>query len=156
MLKTWRKSRILPPRRWVVLYLSIESTILYWAYSFPPSSLDDRSTELIASPKKVVWYRGGSRYVEGCWGVPHLEIQKFPNCHFMFLIDMKFVSKILKNSWRGYSSSSGANFQNFNCSKCISFKLQISKFRTFKISNVELQASKISKFSHSKISKIIE
>ena len=37
------------------------------AHSFPPISLDRRSTELIVSPKKVVGCRGGSRYVKGCW-----------------------------------------------------------------------------------------
>ena len=54
------------------------------AHSFPPSSLDRRSTELIVSPKKVVGCRGGSRNVEGCWGFPYLKIQKLANCHFIF------------------------------------------------------------------------
>ena len=35
------------------------------AHSFPPSSLDRRSAELIVSPKKVVGCRGGNRYFEG-------------------------------------------------------------------------------------------
>ena len=35
----------------------------------PPSSL--------VSPKRVVGGRGGSRYIEGCWGFPYLEIKKF-------------------------------------------------------------------------------
>ena len=55
------------------------------AHSFPPSSLDRRSAELIVSPKKVVGCRGGSRNVEGCWGFPYLKIEKFvgfTNCPF--------------------------------------------------------------------------
>ena len=33
----------------------------------------------------------------GVLGFSDLKIQKLPNVHFMFLIDMKFISKILKN-----------------------------------------------------------
>ena len=29
-----------------------------------------------------LWCRGGSRYVEGCWGFPHLKIQIENNFHF--------------------------------------------------------------------------
>ena len=36
------------------------------AHSFPPCSLDPRSTELIVTPKKVVGCRGGFGNVEGC------------------------------------------------------------------------------------------
>ena len=35
------------------------------AHSFPPSSVDQRSAELILSPKKVVGCRGGSRHGKG-------------------------------------------------------------------------------------------
>ena len=45
-------------------WFSYDSKI-HQAHSFPPSSLDRRSTELIVSPKKVVGCRGGSRNVEG-------------------------------------------------------------------------------------------
>ena len=55
----------------------------FQAHSFPPSSLDYRSTELIVSPKKVVGCKGGSRYVEGFWGLPYLKIEKLANFHFM-------------------------------------------------------------------------
>ena len=48
----------------------------------------------LVSPKRVVGCRGGSRYVEGCWGFPYLKIQ-LQNANFMFFIDIKF-SKILK------------------------------------------------------------
>ena len=54
------------------------------AHSFPPSSLDRRFTELIASPKKVVGCRGGSRNVEGCWGTPYLKIKKTQFLNFQF------------------------------------------------------------------------
>ena len=51
-----------------------------------------------------VWCRDGSRNIEGCWGFPYLEIEKWPNFYFMFLIAMKFISTILKNCLRGSSS----------------------------------------------------
>ena len=38
--------------------------------------------------------RGGNQNVEGCWWFPYLKIEKLPSCHFMFLIDMKFLSNI--------------------------------------------------------------
>ena len=39
----------------------------------------------------------GRRYVEGCWKFPYLKIQKLLNFSFMFLIDVKSISNILKN-----------------------------------------------------------
>ena len=43
---------------------------------------------------KLVGCRGGNRNVEGCWWFPYLKI-KIPNFDFMFLMDVKFISKIL-------------------------------------------------------------
>ena len=77
------------------MYIQIDEP----AHSFSPSSLDYRSTELIVSPKKVVWCMGGSRNVEGCWGVPHLKIEKLPNCQFMFSDRCEF--HIHQKTWNG-------------------------------------------------------
>ena len=38
-----------------------------------------RSAELMVSPKKVVGCKGGSRYVEGCWGFSNFKNFNFPN-----------------------------------------------------------------------------
>ena len=113
-----------------------------------PSSLDYRSTELTVSSKKVVVCRGGSRYVERCWGFPYLKIQKLPICHFMFLVDLKFISKILKNCLRGSSSLFGVRLRLFNFSK-----LQKSKCRRIKQNKTNFEVSKASKL-HISISKI--
>ena len=47
------------------------------------------------SPKKVVGCRGESRNVAGCWGFPYLKIEMLASFHFMLLIDMEFISKML-------------------------------------------------------------
>ena len=49
------------------------------AHSFPPSSLDRRSTEFIVTPKKVVGCRGASRNAEGCWGVSNFKTFNLEN-----------------------------------------------------------------------------
>ena len=41
--------------------------------------------------------RGGSRYVEGCWGSPYLKIKRFLGCWFLgFLVSWFFG---FKDSW---------------------------------------------------------
>ena len=53
------------------------------AHSFPPSSLDYRSTELIVSPKKVVGCRGVPQEGGRVLGIPlheNTKNTKFP-CH---------------------------------------------------------------------------
>ena len=58
------------------------------AHSFPPSSLDYRSTELIVSPKKVVGCRGGSRNVEGAgdFQISNIRNGNFRSSKFQFHI----------------------------------------------------------------------
>ena len=34
--------------------------------------------------------------LRGRWGFSYLKIEKLPNGHFMFLIDMKFISKMFE------------------------------------------------------------
>ena len=66
---------------------------------FHPSSLDRRSMEFIVFPKKVVRCRGGNQNSEGWWGFPYLKIKKFvgfTTFPFHVLIDIKFISKILR------------------------------------------------------------
>ena len=120
------------------------------AHSFPPSSLDRRFTEFIVSPKKVVGCRGGSRNVEG---IPW-KIGKLPNVHFMFLIDMKFISNILKMFLRGSSSVPGARlrfsnfskFSNFKIPQCPKRKDEISEFRTTKFERLQNRNSQFQSF----------
>ena len=40
--------------------------------------------------------KGASRNVEGCWGCPYLKKEKLANVHFIFLIDTKFIFKVLE------------------------------------------------------------
>ena len=48
----------------------------------PPSSL--------VSPKRVIGCRGGSRQVEGCWGIPCLKIKKLLGLNFQSFEFSKF------------------------------------------------------------------
>ena len=71
----------------------------------------------------IIMVQGGSRYVEGCGGFPYLKIEKFAYFPFMFLIDMKFISNILKICSRGSSSFVGARLRLSDFSKFQNFKI---------------------------------
>ena len=115
------------------------------AHSFPPSSLDYRCTELIVSTKKVVGCRGGSRNVEGCWGVHHLKIEKLPNVHLMLFDRYEIHIQYFEHVLRGSSSFAGARLRLYNFSKFETSTCQISNCQTFK--------SPILKFPHFRICK---
>ena len=83
-------------------------------------------------PRRWSGAGGGGRYVEGCWGFwefRYLKIQKLPNVHLMFLIDMKIISNILKIVCGVLHHLTAHNFeisivQTFKISKnkCLNFR----------------------------------
>ena len=77
-------------------------------HSCPPSSL--------VSPKRMVCCSGGSRYVEGCWRFPFLEIKKFISFKVPKLKRFK-VSK----------------YQSFRVSKVYFSNFQKFEFQIFKM-----------------------
>ena len=98
-----------------------------------------------------VWCRGGNRYVETCWGFPYLNKEKFVGFTIhAFLIDMKFISKILKNILQGSSSCPLPIFTNFACSN-----VQIPKFSIFQFTKNQTYNFQFFKLSILKLSKII-
>ena len=98
-------------------------------------------THSYAIRKSTVWCRGGSRYVEGCWGFPYLRIQKLPSCHFMFLIYIKCVSNILQICAQRSSSFSSARLRLFNFSKFPNFKIfKVSKYKVPTFRNAQKQS----------------
>ena len=68
------------------------------------------------SNEMSVWCRCGSRYVEGCWGFPHLKIQKLPYCHFMFFDRYEIHIQDVEDFLRGSSSFSGVRLRLVNFS----------------------------------------
>ena len=92
--------------------------------------------------------RGRDRYVEGCWGFSYLKYKSYQNVHFMFLIDMKLISKILKKCLRGSSSFAGARFRLCNFSKCKKYQLKqnTKRFPTF-----QFHTLRISKFKNNSL-----
>ena len=77
---------------------------------YPPSSL--------ASPKKVVWCRGGSRYVDGWWGLKELF-----SWLLVFLVDrtLVFDSLVLGFLVPKFQSPNVSQFQRFEVSEFLSF-----------------------------------
>ena len=83
---------------------------------------------------------------------PLLENKKIPNFHFVFLIDMKFISNILKYFLRGSASFSGARLRDLKVSKSLKFRSSpISKCQSFKLS--KLRNFKFQSFKKSKVQK---
>ena len=103
----------------------------------PPSSLDYRSTELIVSPKKLVGCRGGSRYVQRCWGFSSFQIFK---CSI-------FKVPILKcfNCLNSQFLKLNTKITKFTISTFQISKMQICQIPSFYVSNFQNVQSHISK-----------
>ena len=104
-------------------------------------------------PQEVVGCRGGSQHVEGIpllenkkvWGFPYIKIEKLTNVHFMFLIDMKFISTILKIC---YGDLHHFRCPSFNVSTFRKLNFGIPTFQKFKVRNLEATPFKILKLQH--------
>ena len=94
----------------------------------------------LVKPCQVVRCRGGSRYVEGCWG-------------FRYWKSLKVLVQILKFlKFQSFKVSKSPNFKNFKVSK-FSLNLQhfkVSKFQRFKV--WKLRSFEIAKLQSSVIS----
>ena len=70
-----------------------------------------------------------------CWGVlgtPYLKIEQLVNLHFMFFIDMRFISNILKIFLRGSSSLPVQIFEIPFFETLTFYNSTVSKFPMFK------------------------
>ena len=65
----------------------------------------------------------------------YINMEDLPNFHFMFLIDMKFISKLLWILLNQSLSFSGPHLRLFKISKFHSFKF--SNFQDFKMAKVQ-------------------
>ena len=79
-----------------------------------------------------VWCRGGTRYVEGCWGFLTWKWKSFCRIYQIsiscFLKHMKFISKIVNKCLQVFSSLPGAHLL-----KIWYFRFQWSKFQNSSI-----------------------
>ena len=130
---------------------------------FKASSGNTRSSRHAMSPRgwKGAGVGVGMLRVLGITLLENTKVTKFR--FHVFLIDLKFISKILKNLLRDYASLPGATFRIFIISKChckqIKFRIvDESHFQTFKLSksqHFQKLKHQITNFtiSHSHISK---
>ena len=96
------------------------------------------------SPKKVVGCRGGSRYVEGCWGFLN-SIFRFSNFQLSFS-NLKFANSQISNfQMFTFPNCQFSMFPNVHFQYSI-FKFQISKFQIVK----KQTKTKTSKMGNSK------
>ena len=76
----------------------------------------------LVSPKRVVGCKGGSRYVEGCWGFPYSEMKSMASTFQSFK-----ASKIQKIRVSKFQRFKVPNFQSFKTPKLLNVKLRNSQ-----------------------------
>ena len=123
------------------------------SYSESPKTVLEAESYYGTTP---VWCRGGSRNVEGCWGFPHLKIEKLAISPFMFfdryvihIRDFEDFCTAINNINNEIPDFEFPTFQFPN------FKFQIFKLSSRLFSNFQGPSFQISKFQFTifKISK---